>query len=299
MKQYIGYLQRIPTLLVCFYALPIFAASPEQSAVDFLSREVAQWRPANGCFSCHNNGDGARALFAARKLGFKVPSAVLVNTLEWLKNPKDWDKKQENAGFTNPMLARIQFTSALMESGLGISRQVADSLILQQSANGSWPVEAADNLGSPATYGTTLATLVARNTLERAAPLLKYKSSIKRADAYLHSRTPQSTLEAAALVMNGQTKWLDLLMKGQGSEGGFGPFQNAPAEVFDTAIALLALPSRGVNEQVRQRSRKYLLKTQQLDGGWPETTRPSGAQSYAQRISTSAWALLALLATSR
>ena len=298
MKQYIGYLQRISTLLVGFYALSIFAASPEQTAVDFLSREVAQWRPANGCFSCHNNGDGSRALFVARKLGFKVPSAALVNTLEWLKNPKDWDKMQENAGFTNPMLARIQFTSALLESGLGISRQVADSLILQQSANGSWPVEAADNLGSPATYGTTLATLVARNTLERTAPL-KYKSSIKLADAYLQSRTPQSTLEAAALVMNGQTKWLDLLLKGQGSEGGFGPFQNAPAEVFDTAIALLALPSRGVDEQVRLRGRQYLLKTQQLDGGWPETTRPSGAQSYAQRISTSAWALLALLATSR
>ena len=296
MKQYIGYLHRIPILLVCFYALPIFAASPEQSAVDFLSREVAEWRPANGCFSCHNNGDGARALFVARKLGFKVPDAALVNTMEWLKNPKDWDKKQENAGFMNPMLARIQFTSALMESGLGVSAQVAASLILQQSADGSWPVEAADNLGSPATYGTTLATLLARNTLHRIAPE-RYKLSIHRADDYLRSRSAKSTMEAATLVMNGQTKWLDLLLKGQGSEGGFGPFQNAPAEVFDTAIALLALPSSGVDEQ--KRGRQYLLKTQQLDGGWPETTRPSGAQSYAQRISTSAWALLALLATSR
>ena len=298
MKQYIGYLQRIPTLLVFCCAFPLFAASPEQRAVDFLSREVAEWRPANGCFSCHNNGDGARALFVARKLGFKVPAAALVNTMEWLKNPKDWDKKQENAGFTNPMLARIQFTSALMESGLGVSTQVAASLILQQSADGSWPVEAADNLGSPATYGTTLATLVARNTLHRIAPE-RYKLSIHRADDYLRSRTAKSTMEAAALVMNGQTKWLGLLMNGQGSEGGFGPFQNAPAEVFDTAIALLALPPRGVDKEVRQRGREYLVKTQQLDGGWPETTRPSGAQSYAQRISTSAWALLGLLATSQ
>ncbi|MEX0713581.1 MAG: hypothetical protein WD278_14585 [Pirellulales bacterium] len=37
---------------------------------------------------------------------------------------------------------------------------------------------------------------------------------------------------------------------------------------------------------------------QQLeDGSWPETTRPAGGQSYAQRISTTAWATIALLAT--
>ncbi len=298
MKQYIGYLQRIPTLVVFCCAFSLFAASPEQRAVDFLSREVAQWRGANGCFSCHNNGDGARALFVARKLGFNVPAAALANTVEWLKNPKDWDKKKENAGFTNPILARIQFTSALMESGMPISKYVSEALVLAQTADGSWPVEAADNLGSPATYGTTLATLVARNALHRIAPR-KYKLPIKRADSYLNSRSPKSTMEAAALVMNGQKQWLDLLLKWQGSEGGFGPFQNSPAEVFDTAIALLALPTKGVDEKIRKRGRQYLLKTQQSDGGWPETTRPSGAQSYAQRISTSAWALLALLATSR
>ena len=34
---------------------------------------------------------------------------------------------------------------------------------------------------------------------------------------------------------------------------------------------------------------------QEADGSWPETTRPPGADSYAQRISTTGWALLALL----
>ena len=40
-----------------------------------------------------------------------------------------------------------------------------------------------------------------------------------------------------------------------------------------------------------------LLDSQEPDGGWPETTRPPGASSYAHRISTSGWALLALLET--
>jgi hypothetical protein len=43
--------------------------------------------------------------------------------------------------------------------------------------------------------------------------------------------------------------------------------------------------------------RRYLIRTQLTEGGWTETTRPSGNQSYAQHISTSGWAALALLKT--
>ena len=46
-----------------------------------------------------------------------------------------------------------------------------------------------------------------------------------------------------------------------------------------------------------KRGRAYLLAVQEEDGSWPETTRPAGSVSYAQRISTSGWATLALLAT--
>jgi hypothetical protein len=41
--------------------------------------------------------------------------------------------------------------------------------------------------------------------------------------------------------------------------------------------------------------RDYLTRSQSSDGSWPETTRPTGQESYAQRISTTGWALLALL----
>ena len=45
------------------------------------------------------------------------------------------------------------------------------------------------------------------------------------------------------------------------------------------------------------RGRAFLLTQQQPDGSWIETTRPPGNVSYAQRISTTGWATLALLAT--
>jgi hypothetical protein len=67
------------------------------------------------------------------------------------------------------------------------------------------------------------------------------------------------------------------------------------SESFDTAVVLLAL--RKLNKLATARGRAFLIASQRPDGGWPETTRPPGGQSYAQHISTSAWATLALLLT--
>ena len=68
--------------------------------------------------------------------------------------------------------------------------------------------------------------------------------------------------------------------------------------MFDTAVVVLALGCVPETEEVRgmrARGRKYLVATQEEDGGWPATTRPAGAESYAQRVATSGWATLALL----
>ena len=42
---------------------------PEARAVAFLSREVPRWSRENHCYSCHNNGDAARALYQASRTG--------------------------------------------------------------------------------------------------------------------------------------------------------------------------------------------------------------------------------------
>jgi hypothetical protein len=67
--------------------------------------------------------------------------------------------------------------------------------------------------------------------------------------------------------------------------------------VFDTALVVQALSQAREMPEAARRGRVYLLERQQDDGSWVETTRPSGGESYAQRISTTAWALLALLAS--
>jgi hypothetical protein len=92
---------------------------------------------------------------------------------------------------------------------------------------------------------------------------------------------------------------LDLIVRGQSDDGGWGPFVNSPSDVFDTALVVLALSitTRKEFDDRISRGRKYLIDTQEADGGWPATTRPPGVDSYAQRISTTAWATMALLAT--
>jgi squalene cyclase len=89
-------------------------------------------------------------------------------------------------------------------------------------------------------------------------------------------------------------KCLPLILKSQTSDGGWGPQPHTPAEAFDTAIVLLALQAASETQPIA-RARAFLISLQEADGAWPETTRPSGAQSYAERISTTAWAAYALL----
>src|SRR5437660_2958876 len=68
-------------------------AIAEARAVQFLKREVPAWSRNNGCFSCHNNGDGARALYAAMRKGYRVPVRVLADTTDWVGQPDRWEQK--------------------------------------------------------------------------------------------------------------------------------------------------------------------------------------------------------------
>ena len=118
-------------------------------------------------------------------------------------------------------------------------------------------------------------------------------------------------LEAAAVLLALQasnesevqaqrSRCLTLIQKGESRNGGWGPYVYSAPEPFDSAVVLLALCRYAGPEQVKpmiERGRAYLLSAQQADGSWPETTRPAGSESYAQRVSTTAWAFLALVAT--
>jgi hypothetical protein len=302
------------------------AASVEARGVAYLSREVPRWRQEHACYSCHNNGDAARALIAALGRQHDVRRS-LDDTLAWLAQPERWNSNPGGeGGGDDKRLARIQFAFATATAA-GASQVPHDALTraaaiiaADQSADGSWRLDSSDSVGSPATYGTALATSVARLTLVRSRQG-SLKPAIGRADAWLQKIDPHNIPDAAAVVLafhdsrEEQTvarlrKAIEFLERSQAPDGGWGPYANSPREPFDTALAVIALHRAAASEasiatastrdawrDAISRGRSFLSKSQLGDGSWPETTRPANQGSYAQRISTSAWALLAMLET--
>lgn len=293
------------------------AQGTEARAVKFLQREVPAWSRDNGCFSCHNNGDAARALYAASRQGYRFADSILADTTRWLAAPAQWADNKGDPGFSDQRLADVQFAAALLaarETGHASDRAALDvaarRLLAQQAPDGSWPIDVSNAVGSAATYGTALATVMAGRTLQ-AANSDEARPAIERANRWLTRIPLHNTPNAAAVLLwsntSGETvvsqqhhRALAFLRLTQATDGGWGPYGGSPAEVFDTALALLALSEHraqdGVREMIR-RARAFLSAQQLSDGSWPATTRPPGGVSYAQQMSTTAWATLALLAT--
>ena len=312
----------LPTLLL----LPILSLpmrempkrqSPEDRAVAYLVREVPRWPVINRCYSCHNNGDGARVLYLARQRGIDVPDKALKDTTAWLEKPSDWVRPKQEEGVYDKKLATLQFASTLLAAreagrveGMTAARQAAERVAGLQNRDGFWSVGTQDAIGSPTTRGTPLATVLARRILLRI-DARQYKTAIARADAWLRQIKVENLMDASAVLLGLEQAddagakeqrrvALALIRRAERKEGGWGPYRTAAAEPFDTALVVLALRMQPNSDETRdmlQRGRAYLIRKQQEDGSWSETTRPADAISYAQRVSTTAWALEALLAT--
>ena len=291
---------------------------PERRAVAYLSEEVSRWHRENACYSCHNNADAARALMTAESRSFAVEDGALAGTLAFIATPALWDANSKGDPAASDLdLARVQFAAALVTaSELGYVRDPeaisrAARLVAEvQSPGGAWNLGPPDLVGSPATYGRFLGTHMALRVL-RHADADDLRGRVERAEAWMRENRARNLLDAAALLMElgraadaravaQRESCLDLIRRGQAASGGWGPYASAPPEVFDTAVILIALARLEATPELTERiarGRAFLLSAQEPGGGWPETTRPSGSESYAQHISTTAWAALALLAT--
>lgn len=293
------------------------ASSAELKAIQFLQQEVPAWARENGCFSCHNNGDAARVLYAAGHYGYRVPKAALADTTAWLAQPDRWEHNKGDPGFSDHRLANIQFSATLLAAYEARSLndrapldKAARKVAADQEPDGGWHIERHNPVGSPATYGATLATFIAWKTLKRIdAP--ETRKVVTNAQRWLLA-TPLNNVPNAAVVLSltahfpgesaRRAKSIDFLRLAQATDGGWGPYQDSPSEAFDTALALLALSEVEDQREVggmMERGRAFLFSVQRPDGGWPATTRPARGESYAQQMSTTAWATTALLRTAR
>jgi len=300
---------------------PVAASPVIAKGVTFLRTSLPKWR----------SGDAIRALLEAGARGYEIGNS-LDETLSFLKKPATWDQYKAPSGFDDKRLLRLQFASALAVAerhGKAASTDLeaaAKLLVADQAADGSWTLDQSPSLGSPATYGPILATWSpilatwsARTSLI-ASGMLPDHFTIVQADRWLRGLTVETVFEASSLLLaldltgdvmaDGLRRTaLGIVRTGQAPNGGWGPAASTPPQVFDTALAVLALSALNVEPRIARstyrpeellaaiaRGKTFIESQQQADGSWPETTRPAGQKSDIQRISTTAWALLALLA---
>src|SRR5438128_8878060 len=91
-------------------------STAESRALAYLAQEVPHWARKNKCYSCHNNGDAARALYTAVQLSYPMPPKALADTSRWLERPGQWDHNGGEGPFSDKKLACVQFAAALVDA---------------------------------------------------------------------------------------------------------------------------------------------------------------------------------------
>jgi hypothetical protein len=254
------------------------AARAEARAVAFLTKEVPAWSRDNSCFSCHNNGDAARALYVAASKAHRIPAFALADTTAWLSQPARWSENKGDPAFSDKRLANIQFAASLLtalETGHlkdpAPLETAAQLLVADQRSDGAWPIDADNTLGSPVTYGTELGTWMALRTLRRVNSNVA-KEAARRAERWLTGVKAQSTLAAAAVLLATAT---------DSSEQPRAPARSEPARAQVTSEPTRAParsePTRAVarSDSARSPSRgeearllSLIRSAQTRDGGW-------------------------------
>ena len=168
---------------------------------------------------------------------------ALDDTLQWLSAPARWETNGGGkGGADDKRLARIQFahaTTAAFEAALVPKTAVeaaAAIVAADQQPDGSWRLDSSDSIGSPATYGTALATVFARRTLI-ASGLPALADRIAQAERWLARVEAHNVPDATAILFGSADRldapepdnWraaIELLKKGQGRDGGWGPVRD-------------------------------------------------------------------------
>ena len=71
---------------------------------------MASWSRENRCFSCHNDGDAARAMFIARKSRFAPKLDEVAPTVDFLAHPERWHENGDENPFGDKAIGRTYFT---------------------------------------------------------------------------------------------------------------------------------------------------------------------------------------------
>ena len=162
--------------------------------------------------------------------------------------------------------------------------RAAERLARDQAADGSWTLEGDESPGSPAAYGRSLATFLAREGLAAAdaGPFPRRHRPGRRLAAAARDRQRRRRLGrpdgrgTVAIAVIGRAAASGARTgsgRGQSDDGGWGPYVTSPPEPFDTALALLGLARSGDSSDP---ARRMIARGRALPDRRPAATTGAG-----------------------
>ena len=308
-------------------------ARPKRAEVDatidrglgFLVKDALAWKKEHNCASCHHAALVVCSMREAKQFGRAVDEPVLAELTKWLAESGDGKFGLERPA-SAPKAASpkaIYFALALgadpkpdaaSEKGLQL---LLKTVAAEQTENGSWstwPGTRPPIFGSSDESLTALAILAA---LPAAATGNEQAKTVRDQGVkwLVETKTdddPQSI--ALRLVLwkrldRPVQEWAPLLKRikdRQNADGGWSQTKDMASDAWATGQALYALASAGLkpNKPAIVRGQAFLIKTQQADGSWAMTSRPTapggkGSKSLIPITGAgSAWAVLGLVRSS-
>jgi hypothetical protein len=291
----------------------------------FLEKEGLAWKEGRNCASCHHVPQMLWAMNEAKNHGYAVNDKALAEVTAWVLSADDKAKvmpKPAKAGEKFPadtlpqgaQLNALGVEAARTVDGPtreGLKRLLA-TLPPQQAAAGWWGLPSG---GRPPIVESnevlTGLTLLALTAPAAGPEDAQTKTSREKAVKWLTATPPGDGHQAAVVRLllrqrQGQAKDLPALVKDltrrQNADGGWSQAKDMGSDAYATGQTLYALALAGVPaaDPAVAKGQAFLVKSQQADGGWPMTSRPSkpgdtGSKNLKPiRFAGSAWGTMGL-----
>jgi hypothetical protein len=285
-----------------------------EKSLPFLEREGVAWIKGRGCMSCHNFTFTLWSHLEAQRRGIPVEARKIAEWSRWAREDKDADGADEGYQL---LLAGVPAAGYAPDAPW--PRTLAEPVRKRQRPDGSWkaggqlpsqkrPVRETDEV-TTAWVALALASLRGPDeAVEKALGAARERLRGVPMGESNESLVVLLLVEGKLGTRNRSKVLLQELRQRQNADGGWAWRIGGPSDAFATGQSLYALSIRGVsaNDPVIRRGRRYLLDTQEPDGGWyvaPESiTGTSGEQRLKKlhpiyRYWGTAWATIGLLNT--
>jgi hypothetical protein len=308
-------------------ATPAQARQAAERGLTFLQKDAQKWRKERQCSTCHHGTMTVWALAEAKSQGYSVTDESLADVTKWtydrldsIDKPRDkrpgWSMVSTPALYLAVMALAVPKQQAVPP---GDVKRIAGHLLRHQEKDGSWAWSSAppQNRPPPHFESDEVATLLASVALGSQVPANKKDNSAAResqhkAAEWLSKNKPTETTQTLALWLYHDVRAgkpakevetrIDLLLRRQNEDGGWGQDKGLASDAYATGQALYFLNLAGLKKDRKEvlRGTSFLVATQKDDGHWPITPRAhEGAKPANNKAPItylgSAWATLGLM----